>query len=77
MGLPKLNNKGINTPTDRMTVREFKRVAEISDLERIYDLQTGRVLGDAEVIDTRDAEYGSTTDWERGSSVRSPGHDSR
>ena len=66
MGLPKLNNKVIVTPKDSMTVIEFKRRAEVSDLERLYDLRSGRVLEDAEVIDTRKAEYGSTTDWERG-----------
>lgn len=66
MGLPKVNNKVIVTPKDRMTVIEFKRLADISKLERLYELQTGRVLEDVEVIDTREAEYGSTTDWERG-----------
>jgi hypothetical protein len=66
MGLPKINGKAIVTSQDQMTVAAFKRVAEISALERIYDLPTGRVLEDTEVIDTREAEYGSTTDWERG-----------
>lgn len=66
MGQPKLNNRAITTPKDQMTVGEFKRLAEVSELERIYDLKTGRVLADAETIDTRESEYGSTTDWERG-----------
>jgi hypothetical protein len=38
----------------------------VSELERIYELQTGRVLEDDELIDTRDAAYGATADWERG-----------
>ncbi len=66
MGLPKLNDKAIVTSQDQMTVAEFKRVAEISELERIYDLRTGRVFEDTDVIDTHEAQYGSTTDWERG-----------
>ena len=66
MGLPKLNNKVIVTPKDQMTVAEFKHLGEVSELERLYELQTGRVLDDAEVIDTREAAYGSTADWERG-----------
>ena len=66
MGLIKLNNKSIVTPTSKMTVHEFKRLADISALERIYELSSGRVLGDTEVIDTEEAEYGSTLDWERG-----------
>ena len=66
MGLTKLNNKPIITPTSKMTVQEFKRLADISALERIYELSSGRVLGDTEVIDTDGAEYGSTLDWERG-----------
>ena len=66
MGLPKINNETVVTPADQMTVAELKRLGEISELERLYDLQTGRVLDDAEVVDTRDATYGSTIDWERG-----------
>ena len=66
MGLPKLNNKVIVTPKDRMTVAEFKRLGDVSELERIYELQTGRVVEDGELIDTREAAYGSTADWERG-----------
>lgn len=66
MGQSKLNNRLIITPDDRMTVAEFRRVAEVSELERIYDLQTGRVLEDSEVIETAGHEYGSTSDWERG-----------
>ncbi len=66
MGLPRINNQTVVTPADRMIVAELKSLGEISELERLYDLQSGRVLDDAEVVDTRDAEYGSTTDWERG-----------
>ncbi len=66
MGLPKLNNKIIVTPKDRMTVAEFKRLGDISELDRIYDLNSGRVLEDGELIDTRDAAYGATADWELG-----------
>ena len=66
MGLPKINNQTVVTPADRMSVAELKSLGEISELERLYDLQSGRALDDAEVVDTRDAEYGSTTDWERG-----------
>jgi hypothetical protein len=66
MGLAKLNNRPIVTPSDKMTVAEFKRLAEVSALEKLYDLQTGRVLEETEQIDTREAEYGSTVDWERG-----------
>lgn len=66
MGLPKLNNKVIVTPRDQMTVAEFKRLGDVSELERIYEIQTGRVLENGDVIDTRDAAYGSTADWERG-----------
>ena len=55
MGLPKLNNKVIVTPKDRMTVAEFKRLGDVCELERIYELQTGRVLENGELIDTRDA----------------------
>lgn len=66
MGLPKLNNRVIVTPRDKMTVAEFKRLGDVSELERIYELDTGRVLDDADLIDTREAAYGSTADWERG-----------
>jgi hypothetical protein len=66
MGLTKLNNKPIVTPKSKMTVQEFKRIADISALEKIYELDSGRVLGNTEVINTEDAEYGSTLDWERG-----------
>ena len=66
MGLTKLNNKAIVTPKDRMTVAEFKRLGDVSELERLYELQTGRVLENNEVIDTRESAYGSTADWERG-----------
>ena len=66
MGLPKLNNKVIVTPKDQMTVAEFKRLGDVSELERLYELQTGRVLDNGELIDTRDTAYGSTADWERG-----------
>ena len=66
MGLPKLNNRVIVTPRDNMTVAEFKRIGDVSELERIYELETGRVLDDTDLIDTREAAYGSTTDWERG-----------
>ena len=66
MGLPKLNNKVIVTPKDQMTVAEFTRLGDVSELERLYELQTGRVLENGELIDTRDAAYGSTADWERG-----------
>lgn len=66
MGLPKLNNRVIVTPKDTMTVAEFKRLGDISELDRIYEIQTGRVLEDGEVIDTRDAAYGATADWQRG-----------
>ena len=66
MGLPKLNNKVIVTPKDQMTVAEFKRLGDVSELDRIYELQTGRVLEDGELIDTRDATYGATADWQRG-----------
>lgn len=68
MGLSKLNNKVIVTPKDQMTVAEFKRLGDVGELERIYDLHTGQVLEDNQLIDTREAAYGSTTDWERGSS---------
>lgn len=66
MGLIKLNNKPIVTPKDRITVQELKRIADISALERIYELESGRVLVDTEVIDSENAEYGSTLDWQRG-----------
>lgn len=62
MGLPKINNKVIVTPKDRMTVAEFKRLGDVSELERLYELQTGRVLENGELIDTWDAAYGSTAD---------------
>lgn len=65
MGLTKLNNKMITAP-DRTTVAELKRLGDISALDRIYELQTGRVLEDNDLIDPRNAAYGSTTDWERG-----------
>lgn len=64
----KLNNKKIVTPKDQMTVKELKPLADVSELERIYELDSGRVLADAEIIDTENAEYGSTLDWERGAS---------
>jgi hypothetical protein len=70
MGLIKLNNKSIVTPKARMTVQELKRIADISALERIYELDSGRVLADTEVIDAENAEYGSTLDWQRGSVSR-------
>jgi hypothetical protein len=66
MGLPKLNNKLIVTPKDQMTVAEFKRLGDVSELERIYELQTGRVLENGDVIDTKAGTYGSTADWQRG-----------
>ena len=66
MGLTKLNNKLIVTPKDQMSVGEFKRLGDVSELERIYELQTGRVLENGELIDTREGAYGSTADWERG-----------
>jgi hypothetical protein len=66
MGMIKLNSKPIVTTKDRMTVQELKRIADISALERIYELDSGRVLGDTEVIDAENAEYGSTLDWQRG-----------
>lgn len=67
MGLIRLNNKPIVTPKDKITVRELKRLADISALERIYELDSGRVLVDTDVIDAENAEYGSTLDWQRGS----------
>jgi len=66
MGMPKINNKPIITPSDEMSVADLKRLAEISELEQLYDLKSGRVLANDEVVDTREAAYGSTTDWERG-----------
>jgi len=66
MGMIKLNNRPFVTTKDRMTVLELKRLADVSELERIYELGSGRVLADAEVIDAEAAEYGSTLDWERG-----------
>ena len=56
MGLTKLNNKPIVTLKDEMSIAEFKKTAELSELERIYDLRTGRVFDDADIIDTREAE---------------------
>jgi hypothetical protein len=66
MGMPKINNQPIITPSDEMSVADLKRLAEISDLEQLYDLKSGRVLANNEVVDTREAAYGSTMDWERG-----------
>ena len=66
MGMPKINNKPIVTPSDEMPVADLKRLAEISELEQLYDLKSGRILANDEVVDTREAAYGSTTDWERG-----------
>ncbi len=66
MGMPKINNKPIITPSDEMTVADLKQLAEISELEQLYDLKSGRVLANDEMVDTREAAYGSTTDWERG-----------
>ena len=70
MGLTRVNNRPIVTTKDLMTVEELKKVAGISELERLYALDTGRVLTDAELIDTREAEYGATAAWERGVNSR-------
>jgi len=66
MGLTRINNNPVVAPTAEMTVRDLKRLAGISELERLYELDSGRVLNDTEVIDTNETEFGATLDWERG-----------
>jgi hypothetical protein len=72
MGLMKINGTPILAPASQMPVREIKALARIRIEERLYCVD-GRLLDDDDVVPTDDQEYGSVTDWVRGSEDLAPG----
>jgi hypothetical protein len=65
MGMTKINEKQVVTPSDEMKVSDLKELANVPEHEKLYNKQ-GHVLDDDEVVRTDHQEFGVVTDWERG-----------
>jgi len=66
MGMTKVNQKDITTPTEELSVSELKDLADIPAHEKLYDVRDGSVLDDNERIRPDHREFGTVTDWDRG-----------
>jgi|YNPBryBLVA2012_1023415.scaffolds.fasta_scaffold152683_1 hypothetical protein len=66
MGKTRINNREITTPSEELTVRELKELADIPEHEKLYDVRDGQVLEDDQRVRPDHREFGSTPDWERG-----------